>query len=142
MEEKILDQKEKITWLKMGDGNNRHFHGSVKELKRGSAISKLVTGNGIVFTERRELESDVIQFYSKLIGWQAKLLRGIDIERHKSGRQLIVAQHKDLIKPIQEEEIVSPRKGLGYTKAPDINGYNTIFSKATWDVVGYGDKSC
>jgi hypothetical protein len=30
VEEKILMQKSKITWLKLGDGNNAYFHTTVR----------------------------------------------------------------------------------------------------------------
>jgi hypothetical protein len=30
MEEQMFQQKAKIDWLKLGDGNNRYFHASIK----------------------------------------------------------------------------------------------------------------
>lgn len=47
-----------------------------------------------------------------------------------------VEMKKELIKPVMEKEIVVALKQLGDNKAPDIDGFNARFFKASWSVVG------
>jgi hypothetical protein len=44
MEEQMLRQKAKIEWLKLGDGNNRYFHASIKAKQRQCELRSIYKG--------------------------------------------------------------------------------------------------
>lgn len=60
IEEKILAQKCKINWPKLGDGNNAFFHAAVREKNKGTTIFKLVWENGNIITDQNDLEEEVL----------------------------------------------------------------------------------
>lgn len=67
VEEKIMAQKAKINWLNLGDGNNKYFHAAVKEKNRGTRILKLIRKDGIVATEHKDLEHEVLDVVSNYL---------------------------------------------------------------------------
>lgn len=87
-------------------------------------------------TLQEDLENEVIQFYSKLLGQSSGHWRGLDIVALRNGKQLSRDQCQHLIRPIAEEEITNGFKSLGDRKAPGLDGYNAKFFKHTWSIVG------
>lgn len=50
LEEKVLKQKAKLDWLKLGDGNNKYFYASIKVIHKMKSMSTLLIDDGTFFT--------------------------------------------------------------------------------------------
>jgi hypothetical protein len=79
VEEKILQQKSKLDWLKLGDGNNRYFYASIKTKTTLKSINVLQKEDGTQLTNQEDIEEEVLSFYNKLMGTADNDLNGVDI---------------------------------------------------------------
>ncbi|XP_058771902.1 uncharacterized protein LOC131645245 [Vicia villosa] len=79
LEEKILHQKLKCDWINLGDGNNAYFYANLKSKNKHVHIQDLEDSNGNKLTEQKDIEREVLSFYSKLIGQAATQRKQVDI---------------------------------------------------------------
>ncbi|MCH85203.1 transposon TX1 putative 149 kDa protein, partial [Trifolium medium] len=135
IEEKILQQKSKLEWLKLGDGNNRYFHASIKTRSTSKSINVLLKEDGTQITAQEDIEEEVMSFYNKLIGTSDTDLNGIDITVMREGPQLSNEQRQKLIAPITDKEIECAMQSIGDLKSPSIDGYGAYFFKKAWKIV-------
>lgn len=56
IKEKILIQKSKIDWLKLGDGNNAYFYAHLKAINKQTNMHKLEDQHGNLLTEMRDVK--------------------------------------------------------------------------------------
>ncbi|XP_058751689.1 uncharacterized protein LOC131624791 [Vicia villosa] len=85
IEEKILIQKAKVDWLQLGDGNNRYFHAIVNQKNKQKSLLRLENRNGIPLTEFHELEDEILNFYSNLVGITSTSLDHVNIMALREG---------------------------------------------------------
>ncbi|WJX68825.1 hypothetical protein P8452_53158 [Trifolium repens] len=134
MEEQMLRQKSKIDWLRLGDGNNRYFHASVKAKQRQCVLRAIYREDGTVITTHQDIEQEVLNLYGNLMGTADTHLMGIDIVAMRVGPQVTSEQRDLLLAPIQESEIILALKSIGDLKAPGLDGYGAYFFKTTWSI--------
>jgi hypothetical protein len=137
MEEQMLRQKAKIDWLKLGDGNNRYFHVSIKAKQRQCEFRSIYREDGTMVTTHEDIEQEVLGLYGKLMGKADTNLMGIDIVAMRAGPQFTGDQREMLVSPIQEDEIYTALKSIGDLKAPGLDGYGAMFFKSSWNIVKY-----
>jgi hypothetical protein len=135
IEEQMLRQKAKIDWLKLGDGNNRYFHASIKAKQRHCDLRAIYKEDGTMVTTHEEIEQEVLGLYGNLMGKADTNLEGIDIVAMREGPQLTNDQRMMLIAPIQDAEIFKALKSIGDLKAPGLDGYGAMFFKASWSII-------
>lgn len=87
-EEKILQQRSKVTWLKLGDENNSYFHASVRDKQASVGINQLINEHGQVLKTQEELEGEILNFYQQLVGTAAHVRTGLGLEALRNGKQL------------------------------------------------------
>lgn len=63
LDEQMLQQKSKLTWLKLGDGKNSFFYATVQGKNKRTGIYKLEDGKGKTMTGFQDIEQEVITFY-------------------------------------------------------------------------------
>lgn len=63
-DERIMQQKAKVDWLRLGDGNNAFFHATLKAKNRNLGITTLQNVNGQIFTKQYDLEGEIMEFYT------------------------------------------------------------------------------
>ncbi|XP_058784732.1 uncharacterized protein LOC131659577 [Vicia villosa] len=131
----ILKQRSKICWLKSGDENSSFFHASVKAKQDQRAMNRLEKDDGSVITSQVEIEKEVLDFYSQLMGNNDDDLYCIDLEAMRQRPQLTNTQREILVKPISDEEIFSSLQGIDTSSAPGVDGFNSKFFKHSWDIV-------
>lgn len=134
-EEQILQQKSKMTWPKLGDGNNAFFHASVHEKNSTTGIVCLKDAIGQLVSSLPELEEEVLRFYSGLVGTAQGSRTAVDLVVLRAGKQLNDRSAQQLIVPINTQEIQHALNGIGDTKASRIDRFNAKFFKATWHVM-------
>ncbi|XP_058775015.1 uncharacterized protein LOC131649265 [Vicia villosa] len=135
IDEQIMRQRAKVSWIRLGDGNNAYFHATLKSKQSNMRIHSLHAEDGRVITDHNDITEEVIHFYRKLMGTAHNNLEAVDIQVLRKGKQLSNSCRLDLIKEITEAEIVAALKSIGDLKAPGVDGYNSKFFKASWGTV-------
>jgi hypothetical protein len=135
MEEQMLRQKSKIDWLKLGDGNNRYFHASLKAKQKQCELKAIYKEDDTMVTTHEEIEQEVLGLYGNLMGKADTNLEGIGIVSMRDGPQLTSDQRMMLVAPVQETEIFTALKSIGDLKAPGLDGYGAMFFKASWNII-------
>lgn len=134
-EEKLLMQRAKSTWIKLGDTNNAYFHAIVKKRQKQNRIMQHVDQSGYIVTKQKVMEKEVIQFYEKLIGTSSTNLLHVNINVLRKGARLKEDSKKALILPITKKEIWAAFTSIGDTKTPGFDGFTARFFKSAWDIV-------
>lgn len=67
MEESILQQKARITWLRNRDNNTKFFFTTTKARYGKNRIVMLVDGNGNSLTAQHDITTKIIDFYKNLL---------------------------------------------------------------------------
>ncbi|CAK8569079.1 unnamed protein product [Lathyrus sativus] len=136
VEESILMQKAKITWLKLRDNNNSFFHALVKEMNKHKRLYTLTSLNGNVISTQKTIEEEIIEFY-KLVGTTTTGLKVIDILIIRRGNSLSWDSSQKLNRPVDDKKNWNELVAIGNTKSPGIDGFNSFFFKFAWPIVKY-----
>lgn len=134
-EEKVLRQRAKVEWIRLGDGNNAFFHASLKSRQKKCGITKLLQEDGTVVHQQEDISNEVLNFYGKLLGETHEKLKSVDIVAIRNGKQLDRIQRAELVKMVEIEEIEAALKSIGDLKAPGVDGFGAKFFKAMWCTV-------
>ncbi|XP_058752813.1 uncharacterized protein LOC131626004 [Vicia villosa] len=121
------------------DDNLREQAKSQEKTKQ-KGILTLMALDGRVFNTPEQIEDEILQFYTNLIGTSAGSLRGIDITAIRRGKILPREFAQSLIQPIEDKEIWEALMSIGNHKAPGTDGFNAYFFKVSWNVVGHSVK--
>lgn len=112
------------------------FHASLKDNNRKSCISSLIRSDRSTAISRVNIENEIPRFMKLL--WDLQLVEWrvhVDIVAMRSEPQLCVADGAQLNAKITETEICKALKDIGELKAPEVDGYNSKFFKASWIVI-------
>jgi hypothetical protein len=135
IEEQMLRQKAKIEWLKLGDGNNKYFHASIKAKQKQCELKTIYREDGTMVTTHEDIEQEVLHLYGNLMGKAETNLIGIDIVAMRDGPQITNDQREFLVAPVREDEILRALKSIGDLKAPGLDGFGANFFKVTWSTI-------
>ncbi|XP_058751951.1 uncharacterized protein LOC131625068 [Vicia villosa] len=130
-EEHIMRQRAKVSWIRLGDGNNAYFHASVKSKQSKMHIQKLCKEDGTVVTSYEDITQEVLQFYGRLMGIAQHNLEAVDIRALRKGKKLSSNQRNMLIDHVTVAEIRDALNSIEDLKAPGVDGYNSKFFKAS-----------
>lgn len=132
----LLQQKEKVHWLKMGDTNSSFFHAKIKERRTNSRITSIHNSEGILLTETIVVEEEFLSFFTELLGTKFQTRAPVDVEVLRAGHVLRNEQHELLCKPVTNEEIKEDFWSISPLKAPGPDGFSSGFFKASWNIIG------
>ncbi|GJY61919.1 hypothetical protein Tco_0462576 [Tanacetum coccineum] len=107
-EERFLNQKAKIDWLKYGDANSAYFH--------------------------KMVPMAFIDHYTDFLGKEGDTT-GLD-SVNLFQRRLSIEEASHMIREITNKEIHDAIFAMGDNKAPGPDGYSAFFFKEAWDIVG------
>lgn len=85
--------------------------------------------DGTILSTQSDIECEVLQFYSNLMGAESNRLNHIDVEVMLKGIQVTNQQREYLMSRVTEDEIERALNGIGDLKSPGIDGYGAKFFK-------------
>jgi hypothetical protein len=141
-EEKFLNQKARINWLKLGDGNNAFFHKVVKARNSFNLIKVLHDESGNRVVDMKGIKDLAIGFYQNLLGssdhvfTSDKAARLSSLFRKKFSSSCIAGMQAG----VTREEIQKVIFSMNKSKAPGPDGFSAAFFHNAWPVVG--DSVC
>ncbi|XP_019264059.1 PREDICTED: uncharacterized protein LOC109241742 [Nicotiana attenuata] len=134
--EVYLQQRSKVTWIKLGDDNNRYFFLVIKHRRLQEAIIQLTNKTGDMKTEQEEIAGIFVEYYQELLGTKGRF-RDYAIQSFlKNGKILSITQQLQLVRSYTGPEVKKAMFSINDTKSPGPNGYRSGFYKAAWSVIG------
>ncbi|XP_071728987.1 uncharacterized protein [Rutidosis leptorrhynchoides] len=133
-EERYLQQKSKVEWLKVGDSNSAYFHKFVKGRTNRSRINAVMDHDGII-KEGKAVPDVFFSHYTNFLGTSdacASLSNPDEIFTKCITSDLAEA----MIVPVIESEVKNAIFSIGEGKSPEPDGYSSTFFKHSWDIIG------
>ncbi|XP_019429404.1 PREDICTED: uncharacterized protein LOC109337009 [Lupinus angustifolius] len=134
-EEEVMKQKSKINWLQLGDGNNAFFHATVKDKSKNKSIYTLTKSDGTSVSTQEGIMQEVLSFYTNLVGTTTTHRKSVNLIALRRSPCFSRDMAFNLIQRVTKEEVWIALQGIGESKAPGIDGYNSHFFKTAWDIV-------
>lgn len=67
LKENALQQKSRVEWIQLGDGNNKYFSSVIKEGTQRNSIHEIIALTGGKLTHPKAINAEIIQFYKGLM---------------------------------------------------------------------------
>ncbi|XP_019254007.1 PREDICTED: uncharacterized protein LOC109232716 [Nicotiana attenuata] len=136
IEESILKQKSRVKWLQLGDAKNAYFYACMKNRTAHKQIRRLNTVDGNIAQNEKEVESEIVKFYQKLLGTAAAELPTVQVDVLNEGNKLTREQQLKMIEAVSRDEVYNAMKDIDDQKAPGCDGFNSFIFKESWKVIG------
>lgn len=133
-QEKLLwYQKSRENWVKFGNKNTRFFHTQIVIRRRRNKISGLqIDGNWC--DDETVLKQEALSFFKKLfISNEPCNPNSLNLQNIP---QVDVALSNSLMQPVSMQEVKEALFSMHAYKAPGSDGFQTIFFKTYWEIVG------
>ncbi|KAF3623755.1 hypothetical protein FXO37_31704 [Capsicum annuum] len=101
-----------------------------------NGITSLNTNEGVVVTKRCDIEREILNFYKQLLGTSANSLPAVNPVVMRNGPTLNRAQQLHLVEPVLRQEVRDALQGIRDDKALGCDGFNALFFKHSWHIVG------
>ena len=117
-----------MKWLQEGERNTKFFHNSVIQNRNSTRIQKLKTRNGNRVDTRREIETELTQYFSEILREEVGN-RSREIEKITSliPSLVTVENNEMLVKPIEMQEVEEAVNQMDLGKAPGPDGFTSNF---------------
>ncbi|XP_039048777.1 uncharacterized protein LOC120189611 [Hibiscus syriacus] len=151
----FLKKKAKIHWIKDGDKCSNFFHYVVAVKNKKDTIRMLTDDQGTRLETFDAMSSEVIDFFSNLIGKVDPMVKGGNLQFLKellnysistetdssltkpvTSEEIKEAVFDQVTKPVTSEEIKEAVFDQGNNKAPGPDGYSPQFFKHSWPIIG------
>lgn len=130
-----LQQKAKLNWVRFGDDNSAFFYHSMKHKNRLNRIM-FIRFNGREISDPFQVQQAFYEFYYGLFCFEDTGRVPINLDRACQGPILSMQHHSLLDLQFTPEEIKRALWSIPDNKAPGLDGFNSCFYKASWEVVG------
>lgn len=137
-EEKFFHQRSRVQWYGLGDRNTALYHKMVDQRTSWNHIHFLKKPDGSLVSGIDNIKAHAAEYFSQILGitdMPTSPCSISDLENLHPFR--CSTEHTaELVKPIQEEEIIRIVFALPLDKSSGPDGYNVEFLRASWSVIG------
>ncbi|XP_063950151.1 uncharacterized protein LOC135152905 [Daucus carota subsp. sativus] len=125
-EERLLKQRAKVHWLKVGDQNSKFFHRSLHSRRLKKSVLEITNEEGDVL-QGDDMNAHFVDFYKNLLGTKDECDNCLGLEPFAN--KLDANSAADLIREVSSEEIKEVIFQMGDDKASGPDGYSALFFK-------------
>ncbi|CAL1403462.1 unnamed protein product [Linum trigynum] len=151
-DESFYRQKSRVQRITQGDANTDFFRSMVKSRNHRQTIQKLISNDGKVVTEVKEIGKLAVEYYKGLLGAADSNVQPFPVEYFVQPfsveyfaellvKKLTEEEAACLTLPVTREEIKHVFFSMGRDKAPGPNEFVSEFFKLDWEVVGVNVES-
>jgi exonuclease III len=133
-EETHLRQRAKTEWLKAGDQNSRFFHACINQRRRANSIQRIMDDTGNIFSTPEDIEGAFLRHFQGL--FQTSNPSNVDQCLAHLPRCVTTAMNEELLRIVEEEEILAAVQQMAPLKSPGPDGFPTCFFQDNWEEVG------
>ena len=133
-EEKVLKQKSKVQWLKVGDHNNAYFHNSIKGRLNRSRITTIRDDLDRVYHDD-EVVGVFVSHLHNYLGTSDKVF-SIEGPDDLFFMKIDASEALYMVRGVTIEEIEAALFDIDDDKAPGPDGFTSRFFKSSWNIVG------
>lgn len=129
--EKYLQQKSKVTWLKLGDDSTGFFHASIKSRGLQNRILSYFE-QGVRINDFEKVKSHFLNHFKSFISSSSKASGIVDHKFILQWSALNLDQQLAMVKPFTDKEVKKALFSIGSSKSPGLDGSGAGFFKASW----------
>jgi hypothetical protein len=134
-EEIMMKQRSILDWHKEGDQNTSFFHSKARERAQVNRISALRKEDATIVTSQEGMETEAMEFYSRLFTRQELLYPGPILSCVPE--KVTPLMNESLVKQfIEEEEVRTALFMMEASKAPGRDGLSAGFYQYHWELLG------
>lgn len=86
-------------------------------------------------TESPDIHEEICDFYRSLLGTTSSRLEAIDLNIVRVGPKLSTIACARLVQQVTTEEIDQALATIDDSRAPGLDGFNSVFFKTSWRVI-------
>ncbi|XP_019241489.1 PREDICTED: uncharacterized protein LOC109228125 [Nicotiana attenuata] len=135
VEEQVMRQKSKASWIECGDANTKYFHAQWKIRSSQNSITSIYTDTGVKITDPKLVEQEFISVFQSLMGDCATEIPCTNTTVIKEGPCLTTSQQRSLIQDVTNEEITNAVWEMPKDNAPRVDGFPVGFFTRNWETV-------
>ncbi|XP_074351317.1 uncharacterized protein LOC141690410 [Apium graveolens] len=132
-EERLLKQRAKVHWLKVGDCNSKFFHKSLQARRVKKTVIEIENDEGECL-QGVEMNNHFVEFYKQLLGSKDHCEKYFGLENYAKKLEPGIAS--EMVIEVTNEEIRVVIFAMGDDKAAGPDGYSALFFKKAWPVIG------
>ncbi|XP_075111172.1 uncharacterized protein LOC142181670 [Nicotiana tabacum] len=127
IEERILRQQSRATWIDYGDSNSKYFYAQMKIRANKNTITTVYNNIGVKITDPKAVEKEFTNFFTQLMGKANGLMPCPNTKIIKAGDCLTIQHHQELIKEVTHDEVDEAVREMPKDKVPGVDGYTIEF---------------
>ncbi|XP_059630186.1 uncharacterized protein LOC132273185 [Cornus florida] len=135
-EESTFKQKSRIQWLKAGDSNTSYFFKSMNSRFNKNKITSILDSNGYLLDTEVLIKQEVISYFKGSLGSSSHNYPGPQDLSPYINQAINPDYIPSLLAIPSTKEIHKCMFSMNNEKSPGPNGYNVIFFKQAWPIIG------
>lgn len=131
----FIAQKAKSKYLKEGDRCIKFFHDLIKRNNKRNTIMAIQNLDRTICSDISDIYTLFVEHFKSSLGSKVDR-QPVDIDTLSSGLIISVSDWAGLTTSVDIEEIRHALFAIDNDKAPDSDGFGSLFFKSTWTIIG------
>jgi hypothetical protein len=128
----LLTAKRGEKWVLKEDNNTKFFHLYANGRRRKKTILSLEQ-DGVVLTDREQIQDTIYSFYKQLFGFRPKSTVGMDEGTCEGRGRLSQEDNEEILKPFSKEEVKKTIFEMKEESALGPDGFSECLYKNSWE---------